>query len=298
MNLYQIQWKFRDEIRPRFGVMRCREFLMKDNYSFDLTKQDAAKSYDNMFKCYLDIFKKIGLKIIPVMADPGAIGGDLSHEFHLISESGDNNILYEKRIGDINNLDHNTSFSKLRNLYSVTEDEYNKKNKLPLDKLIKTKGIEVGHIFYFGTKYSDKLGAYVLDNKGKKVTVEMGSYGIGISRLVAAVIESSHDNKGIIWPKSIAPFKIGIINLKPENKDLKKFSDDIYNDLKEYKTIYDDTNNSPGEKFATMDLIGIPLQIIIGENYIKNKTIEVKERETNKIIKIKYNNTKDIVKYL
>ena len=232
------------------------------------------------------------------MADPGAIGGDLSHEFHLISESGDNNILYEKRIGDINNLDHNTSFSKLRNLYSVTEDEYNKKNKLPLDKLIKTKGIEVGHIFYFGTKYSDKLGAYVLDNKGKKVTVEMGSYGIGISRLVAAVIESSHDNKGIIWPKSIAPFKIGIINLKPENKDLKKFSDDIYNDLKEYKTIYDDTNNSPGEKFATMDLIGIPLQIIIGENYIKNKTIEVKERETNKIIKIKYNNTKDIVKYL
>ena len=126
----------------------------------------------------------------------------------------------------------------------------------------------------------------------------MGSYGIGISRLVAAVIESSHDNKGIIWPKSIAPFKIGIINLKPENKDLKKFSDDIYNDLKEYKTIYDDTNNSPGEKFATMDLIGIPLQIIIGENYIKNKTIEVKERETNKIIKIKYNNTKDIVKYL
>ena len=146
-NLYQIQWKFRDEIRPRFGVMRCREFLMKDNYSFDLTKHDAEKSYNAMFKCYLEIFEKIGLKVIPVMADPGAIGGDLSHEFHLISESGDTNIFYDKKIGDINSLDYKSSFELLRNLYSVTEEEYNKKKKIDLNKLIKTKGIEVAHIF-------------------------------------------------------------------------------------------------------------------------------------------------------
>ena len=205
-NLYQIQWKFRDEIRPRYGVMRCREFLMKDNYSFDLTKNGAEKSYDNMFKCYLEIFKEIGIKVIPVKADPGAIGGDLSHEFHLISDSGDTNILYDKKIGNINKLDITNSFNLLRNLYSVTDDEYKKKQDLNENKLIKTKGIEIGHIFYFGTKYSEKLGAYVLDEKGEKNNVEMGSYGIGISRLVAAVIETSHDDKGIIWPKSISPF--------------------------------------------------------------------------------------------
>ena len=295
-NLYQIQWKFRDEIRPRFGVMRCREFLMKDNYSFDLTKKDAKNSYNLMFKCYLEIFSKIGLKVIPVMADPGAIGGDLSHEFHIISKSGDNTILYDKEIGDINKLDINTSFNKLRNLYSVTEDEYNKKKELDLSKLIKTKGIEIGHIFYFGTKYSEKLGAFVLDNKGKKINVEMGSYGIGVSRLVAAVIESSFDEKGIIWPKAISPFNIGIINLKPQIKDLTKIADIIYKDLLPYDPIYDDTNNSPGEKFANMDLIGIPKQIIIGENYLKDKNLEIKDRKTNKIKKIKYKNVNDIVK--
>ena len=231
-NLYQIQWKFRDEIRPRYGVMRCREFLMKDNYSFDLTKKDAEKSYDNMFKCYLEIFKEIGIKVIPVKADPGAIGGDLSHEFHLISDSGDTNILYDKKLGDIDKIDIVNSFNLLRNLYSVTDDEYKKKQDLGENKLIKTKGIEIGHIFYFGTKYSEKLGAYVLDEKGEKNNIEMGSYGIGISRLVAAVIESSHDDKGIIWPKSISPFDIGLINLNIKNKDLTKASDDIYDYLK------------------------------------------------------------------
>jgi len=306
-NLYQIQWKFRDEIRPRFGVMRCREFLMKDNYSFDLTKKDAEKSYDNMFKCYLEFFNKIGLKVIPVMADPGAIGGDLSHEFHLISESGDTTILYDKKIGDINKLDYKNSFKLLRNLYSVTEDEYNKKKELDLNKLIKTKGIEVGHIFYFGTKYSEKLGASVLDSKGKKINVEMGSYGIGISRLVAAIIESSHDEKGIIWPRSIAPFAVGIINLKPQNNDLRNAASKIYRELSvvevpmdplSFQIIYDDTSNTPGEKFANMDLIGIPTQIIIGENYLKDQTLEIKDRKTKRIIKVKYKNIEDIVKHL
>ena len=297
-NLYQIQWKFRDEIRPRFGVMRCREFLMKDNYSFDLTKKDAEKSYNNMFKCYLQIFNEIGLNVIPVRADPGAIGGDLSHEFHLISDSGDNTILYDKKIGKINNLDYKNSFDKLRNLYAVTEDEYNKKKELNINDLIKTKGIEIGHIFYFGTKYSEKLGAFVLDNKGKKNNVEMGSYGIGISRLVAAVIEASHDNKGIIWPKSISPFDLGIINLKPQNNDLKKIADKIYKDFTDINCIYDDTNSSPGEKFANMDLIGIPKQIIIGENYLKEKRLELKDRKTEEIKKIEYKNLEDIVKHL
>ncbi len=295
-NLYQIQWKFRDEIRPRYGVMRCREFLMKDNYSFDLTKKDAEKSYDNMFKCYLEIFKEIGIKVIPVKADPGAIGGDLSHEFHLISGSGDTNILYDKKLGDINKIDIVSSFNLLRNLYSVTEDEYKKKEDLDENKLIKTKGIEIGHIFYFGTKYSKKLGAYVLDEKGEKNNIEMGSYGIGISRLVAAVIESSHDDKGIIWPKTISPFDIGIINLNIKNKDLTKLSDDIYDYLKKNNidVLYDNTNERPGEKFANMDLIGLPFQIILGEKSLKEKCFELKNRKTNKIIKIK--NISEILK--
>ena len=295
-NLYQIQWKFRDEIRPRFGVMRCREFLMKDNYSFDLTKKDAEKSYNNMFKCYLEIFNQIGLNVIPVKADPGAIGGDLSHEFHLISKSGDNTILYDKKIGNINDLDYKSSFNLLRNLYSVTEEEYNKKKDFDLNKLIKTKGIEIGHIFYFGTKYSDKLGAYVLNDKGKKVCVEMGSYGIGISRLVAAVIESSHDDKGIIWPKSISPFDIGIINLNIKNNVLKKTSEQLYENLTKLGSdvLYDDTTDRPGEKFANMDLIGIPIQIIVGEKSIKDNCFEVKFRKTNKIIKIKNSLKTDI----
>ena len=294
--LYQIQWKFRDEIRPRYGVMRCREVLMKDNYSFDLTKKDAEKSYDNMFKCYLEIFKEIGIKVIPVKADPGAIGGDLSHEFHLISDSGDTNILYDKKLGDIDKIDIVNSFNLLRNLYSVTDDEYEKKQDLGENKLIKTKGIEIGHIFYFGTKYSEKLGAYVLDEKGEKNNIEMGSYGIGISRLVAAVIESSHDDKGIIWPKSISPFDIGLINLNIKNKDLTKASDDIYDYLKKNNidVLYDNSSERPGEKFANMDLIGLPFQIILGEKSLKEKCFELKNRKTNKIIKIK--NTNEILK--
>ena len=295
-NLYQIHWKFRDEIRPRYGVMRCREFLMKDNYSFDLTKKDAEKSYDNMFKWYLEIFKEIGIKVIPVKADPGAIGGDLSHEFHLISDSGDTNILYDKKLGDIDKIDIVNSFNLLRNLYSVTDDEYKKKQDLGENKLIKTKGIEIGHIFYFGTKYSEKLGAYVLDEKGEKNNIEMGSYGIGISRLVAAVIESSHDDKGIIWPKSISPFDIGLINLNIKNKDLTKASDDIYDYLKKNNidVLYDNSSERPGEKFANMDLIGLPFQIILGEKSLKEKCFELKNRKTNKIIKIK--NISEILK--
>ena len=297
-NLYQIQWKFRDEIRPRYGVMRCREFLMKDNYSFDISKNDAEKSYDNMFKCYLEIFNEIGINVIPVKADPGAMGGDLSHEFHLISKSGDTDIYYDKSIGNINSLNTKNSFKLLRNLYSVTKDEYKKKQDLDASKLIKTKGIEIGHIFYFGTKYSDKLDAYVLNEKGQKINVEMGSYGIGISRLVAAIIESSHDEKGIIWPKNISPFNVGLINLNNKNKELIRISDKLYDYLKKNNidVLYDDTNERPGEKFANIDLIGVPSQIILGENSLKENSVEIKNRKTKKIIKIKTKNMNEIIK--
>ena len=297
-NLYQIQWKFRDEIRPRYGVMRCREFLMKDNYSFDISKNDAEKSYDNMFKCYLEIFNEIGINVIPVKADPGAMGGDLSHEFHLISKSGDTDIYYDKKIGDINRLNTKNSFKLLRNLYSVTKDEYKKKQDLDASKLIKTKGIEIGHIFYFGTKYSDKLDAYVLNEKGQKINVEMGSYGIGISRLVAAIIESSHDEKGIIWPKNISPFNVGLINLNNKNKELIRIADKLYDYLKKNNidVLYDDTNERPGEKFANIDLIGVPSQIILGENSLKENSVEIKNRKTKKIIKIKIKNMNEIIK--
>ena len=297
-NLYQIQWKFRDEIRPRYGVMRCREFLMKDNYSFDISKNDAEKSYDNMFKCYLEIFNEIGINVIPVKADSGAMGGDLSHEFHLISKSGDTDIYYDKKIGDINGLNTRNSFKLLRNLYSVTKDEYKKKQDLDASKLIKTKGIEIGHIFYFGTKYSDKLDAYVLNEKGQKINVEMGSYGIGISRLVAAIIESSHDEKGIIWPKNISPFNVGLINLNNKNKELIRIADKLYDYLKKNNidVLYDDTNERPGEKFANIDLIGVPSQIILGENSLKENSVEIKNRKTKKIIKIKTKNMNEIIK--
>ena len=297
-NLYQIQWKFRDEIRPRYGVMRCREFLMKDNYSFDISKNDAEKSYDNMFKCYLEIFNEIGINVIPVKADSGAMGGDLSHEFHLISKSGDTDIYYDKKIGDINGLNARNSFKLLRNLYSVTKDEYKKKQDLDASKLIKTKGIEIGHIFYFGTKYSDKLDAYVLNEKGQKINVEMGSYGIGISRLVAAIIESSHDEKGIIWPKNISPFNVGLINLNNRNKELIRIADKLYDYLKKNNidVLYDDTNERPGEKFANIDLIGVPSQIILGENSLKENSVEIKNRKTKKIIKIKTKNMNEIIK--
>ena len=300
-NLYQIQWKFRDEIRPRYGVMRCREFLMKDNYSFDLTREDAENSYNNMFKCYLKIFQRMGLRAIPVKADSGAIGGDMSHEFHIITNSGDTKIICDKKIDTIKNLASDTSYESLRNIFSVTDEKFNEKEcKINKNDLVVKKGIEVGHIFFFGTKYSSSLGAYVLDKKGKKVNVEMGSYGIGISRLVAAIIESSYDQSGIIWPKEVSPFDVCLINLNSKDKKLSKISDNLYLTLKknEKDVLYDDTFDSPGNKFANMDLIGIPYQIIIGIKNIENNKIEVKDRKRQKIIKVDLKNINQILKQL
>ena len=281
-NLYQIQWKFRDEIRPRYGVMRCREFLMKDNYSFDISKNDAEKSYDNMFKCYLEIFNEIGINVIPVKADPGAMGGDLSHEFHLISKSGDTDIYYDKSIGNINSLNTKNSFKLLRNLYSVTKDEYKKKQDLDASKLIKTKGIEIGHIFYFGTKYSEAMGAFVSGPDGGRVTMEMGSYGIGVSRLVGAIIEANHDDDGIIWPDSVAPFRVGVVNLKPEDHKCNVLGGEVYEKLRTngIDTLYEDREGRAGVKFANMDLIGLPWQLIIGPRGAAGGRVELKSRKT------------------
>lgn len=278
--LYQIQWKFRDEIRPRFGVMRGREFLMKDAYSFDLNKEQALITYQKMFVSYLKTFKRMGLKAIPMKADSGAIGGDYSHEFIILSETGESEVYCDPQWlnFDLNNKTDKEIYEEASSLYAATSEKYNHENA-PTN-LIKTNGIEVGHIFYFGTKYSEIMEAFVTTETGSKIPVEMGSYGIGISRLVGAIIEANHDQEGIIWHPNVAPFTIGVINIGTKDEECIKHAEGLYNWLKgNFEVIYDDRNERPGAKFAVMDLIGIPLQIIISP---RNKgKFEIKNRKTN-----------------
>ena len=281
-NLYHIQWKFRDEVRPRFGVMRGRELLMKDNYSFDLTEGDAKISYDKMFTAYIKTFLRMGLTPISLRAETGPIGGNLSHEFQILAKTGESTLYYDK---DLEKVDtKNIEPKKLQNYYAAVDDLHNP-NDCPIseDQLKISKGIEVGHIFYFGTKYSEKLGAYIQDNKGQKVPAHMGSYGIGVSRLVGAIIEAYHDDKGIKWPLSVAPFHVSIINLMLNDISCKKISDDIYQKLlnKNLKILYDDRDCSIGKKLADNELIGIPFHVIIGKRDLKNNLIELKNRTTN-----------------
>ena len=290
--LYHIQWKFRDEIRPRFGVMRCKEFFMKDAYSFDLTDDDAKKSYNKMFFSYLKTFKRLGLKAIPMAADTGPIGGDLSHEFIIISNTGesdiyfDSNILNEgNKISDINyNDDLKSIVENFKNYYSASDDKHDKSkfDEMVLkEKQMNSKGIEVGHIFHFGTKYSNSMKANVLDSDGKEKTVHMGSYGIGISRLVGAIIESSHDEKGIIWPDAVSPFKIGVINLKPKDYNISSIANKFYDQINEKsEVLLDDKDDNAGVKFSRMDLIGLPHQIIIGNKAVSDSQIEYKNRKS------------------
>ena len=272
---YNIQWKFRDEIRPRFGVMRGREFLMKDNYSFDLTLEGAKASYQAMLEAYVRTFARMNLTAIPVRASSGAIGGNLSHEFQIIAETGESEIFYDP---EYENLDVNTlSLERLHNPENCP---------VPLEKLKTARGIEVGHVFYFGTKYSIPLGAYVMGPDGKQVPVEMGSYGIGISRLVAAIIEAHHDDKGIIWPESVAPFKVGLLNLNLKDAACTKACDEFYQKLRQanVEVLYDDRDIRTGAKFADMDLIGLPWQIIISPRSIAAGQCEVKNRRTGEKI--------------
>ena len=287
--LYHIQWKFRDEIRPRFGVMRCREFFMKDAYSFDLNDTNAEISYNKMFFSYLKTFKRLGLQAIPMSADTGPIGGDLSHEFIILAETGESKIYADKNIFNINieNYDfEKESLKKMRtdysSLYAVTDEKFEKKNfdkEVPKKNQVMTKGIEVGHIFYFGDKYSDPLNCFVDNQDGKKNSIKMGSYGIGVSRLVGAIIEAKYENEIMKWPKSVSPYDVVIIpSLSKNNIENLTKSIKIYQYLKKQNidVLLDDVDESMSQKFKKHDLIGVPYQIIVGSNSTDTK-FEFKE---------------------
>jgi prolyl-tRNA synthetase len=287
--LYHIQWKFRDELRPRFGVMRCKEFFMKDAYSFDLSDDEAKQSYNKMFFAYLNTFKRLGLTAIPMSADTGPIGGDLSHEFIILAETGESKIYSDKRIFDIDINKHSSEDNSIKDLrkkfdefYSVTDDKFKKEEfekKVKKENQLITKGIEVGHIFYFGDKYSKPLKCSVDLKDGKKVNVKMGSYGIGVSRLVGAIIEAKFNNNKMKWPESVSPFDVVIIpSLQKKDQSNYIKAKKIYNFLIENKidVLIDDTDEHLSAKFKKFDLIGIPNQIILGSKCIDDK-FEFKE---------------------
>ena len=296
--LYHIQWKFRDELRPRYGVMRGREFLMKDSYSFDIDYENARETYYKIFLCYLRTFHLLGLKAIPMKADPGPIGGDLSHEFVILAKNGESDVYYDKKLLDID-VTKTSSYTKnyenksktWTNLYAATDNMHDNDlflKNVKKENQVKNKGIEVGHVFYFGTKYSNAMGASVINSNGENISVHMGSYGIGVSRLVGAIIEASHDDKGIIWPEIIAPFKVGLLNLKSGDTLCDRACDDIYERLMMLgiEVIYDNTDERPGVKFNNMDLIGIPYQVIIGPRGVKNGIYDIKVRSTGETFEL------------
>ncbi len=291
-NLYNIQWKFRDEVRPRFGVMRGREFLMKDAYSFDIDKASARRSYNRMFVAYLRTFARLGLQAVPMAADTGPIGGDLSHEFIILADTGESAVFCHRDLIERDVLADSVDYAgdlqpvvdRWTSLYAATDEKHDAAafDAIPEDRRIAARGIEVGHIFYFGTKYSAKMGAQVAGPGGESVTVEMGSYGIGVSRLAGAIIEASHDDAGIIWPDSVAPFKVGLINLKSGDADCDRVCAELYGKLNTagVETLYDDRDERAGAKFATMDLIGLPWQLTVGPRGAKAGTVELKHRRT------------------
>jgi len=291
--LYHIQWKFRDEIRPRFGVMRGREFLMKDAYSFDLDADGARKSYNRMYVAYLRTFARMGLKSIPMRAEAGPIGGDLSHEFIILADTGESQVFCHSDLVDMPVPGMDVDFagdleSVVRartSLYAATEDKHDQAEfeaSVPAGKRLSARGIEVGHIFFFGSKYSLPMRALVAGPDGQERPVESGSYGIGVSRLVGAIIEANHDEAGIIWPEPVAPFDFGLINLKAGDAATDSVCSDLYAKLTAAgrEVLYDDTQERPGAKFATMDLIGIPTQIIVGPRGLEKGVVEVKTRRT------------------
>ncbi|MDA1089982.1 MAG: proline--tRNA ligase [Proteobacteria bacterium] len=287
--LYHIQWKFRDEVRPRFGVMRGREFLMKDAYSFDLDFDAARRSYNKQFVAYLKTFARLGLTAIPMKADSGPIGGDMSHEFVILAETGESEVACHRDLiaADWGNADINTEgdlqpfIDSFTDKYAATDDKRDPEAEKALgDDLVVARGIEVGHIFYFGTKYSKAFKAVVAGPDGSDVTAEMGSYGIGVSRLVGGIIEASHDDAGIIWPEAVAPFKVGLINLKTGDDACDKACEDIYRQLQDagIEVLLDDRDARAGAKFADMDLIGLPWQVVIGPKAVAAGVVELKNR--------------------
>jgi prolyl-tRNA synthetase len=292
LNLFNIQWKFRDEQRPRFGVMRGREFLMKDAYSFDVDEAAARKSYNRMFVAYLNTFSRLGLKAVPMRADTGPIGGDLSHEFIILADTGESQVFCDRRLVDMPAPGPDVDWNDLQSivdqrtaLYAAT-DEMHEADRFDAEvgegDRLTARGIEVGHIFYFGTKYSKPMKAIVAGPDGKDVPVHMGSYGVGVSRLIGAIIEASHDEAGIIWPEAVAPFDVGVINLRPNDEAVSAACEDAWARLKAAgKTVlYDDRDERPGGKFATADLIGLPWQLIIGPKGLADGVVELKRRAT------------------
>ncbi len=293
--LYHIQWKFRDEVRPRFGVMRGREFLMKDAYSFDLTKEDAIHSYNRMMAAYLRTFERMGVKAVPMRADTGPIGGDHSHEFLILAQTGESEVFLDRDVVDLELGDREVDFSDREQLAKIFEtwttpyartDETHEasvfESEVPEERRLTARGIEVGHIFYFGTKYSEAMNATVVGPDGERTPIEMGSYGIGPSRLVGAIIEASHDENGVIWPESVAPFGVSIVNLKQGDAEADAASEGLYRALGAagFDPLYDDREERAGAKFATMDLIGIPWRVTVGPRGLKNGVVELTSRRT------------------
>ncbi|MTI45978.1 prolyl-tRNA synthetase [Roseibium hamelinense] len=292
LNLYHIQWKFRDEVRPRFGVMRGREFLMKDAYSFDIDKESARHAYNRMFVSYLRTFERMGLQAIPMKADTGPIGGDMSHEFIILASTGESEVFLDKALLDLDTPAADTDFfadlspivEAWTTPYAATDEMHDETafGAIAEDRRVSARGIEVGHIFYFGTKYSDAMNAKVATSEGTEVPVHMGSYGIGVSRLLGALIEAHHDDDGIIWPASVAPFHVGLVNLKAGDALTDGACEDLYAKLEAagIEVLYDDTDGRAGAKFATMDLIGLPFQVVGGPRGLKDGLFEVKDRAT------------------
>jgi prolyl-tRNA synthetase len=292
--LYHIQWKFRDEVRPRFGVMRGREFLMKDAYSFDLDEAGARHSYNRMFIAYLRTFARMGLRAIPMQADTGPIGGDLSHEFIILAPSGESEVFYHRAWEEVRSAESlavdagdtaalQSFVDGLTADYAATDEKRDEAREAEAGAdLRQSRGIEVGHIFYFGTKYSESMGMSVQTKDGGQVHPQMGSYGIGVSRLVGAIIEASHDESGIIWPEAVAPYRVGLINMRADDPACAAAADDIYAKLQSagVETLYDDRDERGGAKFATMDVIGLPWQLIVGPKGLEKGVVELKRRST------------------
>ena len=289
--LYHIQWKFRDEVRPRFGVMRGREFLMKDGYSFDRDYEGAVRSYRRMMLAYMRTFRRMGLQAIPMVADTGPIGGDLSHEFIILAPPGESQVFYDAAFEEIDYSDSSFSTSSADDLerffnlmtthYAATDEKHDIEGweKLDPSRRREGRGIEVGHIFYFGQKYSKSMGFSVAGPDGTAIVPEMGSYGIGVSRLVGAIIEASHDDAGIIWPESVAPFRVAILDLRAGDAATGAITEALYAKL-DGRALLDDRDERAGAKFADADLMGMPWQVIVGPKGAANGRVELKRRAT------------------
>ncbi len=294
LTLYQIQWKFRDEVRPRFGVMRGREFLMKDGYNFDLTKEDALHAYNRHLVTYLRTYERMGLQAIPMRADSGPIGGDYTHEFLVLADTGESEVFYDSAVTDISLGQRDVDFDdkaqcqsimdEFTSLYARTDETHEEDlfNAVPEERRRVARGIEVGQIFYFGTTYSEPLGATVDDGKGGQTPIHMGSHGIGVSRLLGAIIEASHDDKGIIWPEGVTPFHCGILNMRSGDDACDAACEDLYAQLIKagLEPLYDDRDERAGAKFGTMDMIGLPWRITVGPRGLKNGVVELTSRRT------------------